>query len=479
MEEEVIETKTESTISTNHVPISDIGKIIADQRTFFNSGETREVRFRIRQLKKLRDALETYESRLLTSLKEDLNKPELEAWSTEMGVLIAEIDFNLCHIRSWVRPQRVPTSLFFMPGKSRIYSEPFGVALIIGPWNFPVKNIFGPALAAMSAGNCSILKPSENAPHTAQVLADMVEEYFDPEYMTVVQGGVPETTELLTHKFDYLFFTGGTEIGKIIYQAAAKHLTPVTMELGGKSPCIVDDNSNIETAAKRIAWGKLLNSGQVCIAPDYVLVRKSVKSELIEKLKKAIDGFYEGDPKGSKDYARIVNDGHFERVKNLIEGDVIIGGETDAKERYIAPTVIDNVKLTDKVMQEEVFGPVLPLIEYEDIDEAISIINKGEKPLALYLFSKSYDTRDKVLAETSSGGVCINETIMNFGSIELPFGGVGNSGFGAYNGKIGFDTFSHKKGVMTKSFMFDVKQKYPPYTRGNLNFIKFAVRRLI
>ncbi len=477
MEEEAIETK--SAVSSNNLPKSDVTKIIDNQRAFFNAGETRGVRFRIRQLKKLREALETHEPKLLEALKADLHKPELEAWSTEIGVMIAEIDYNLSHIRSWVRPRRVPTSLFFMPGKSRIYSEPFGVALIIGPWNFPVKNVFGPALAAMTAGNCCVLKPSEHAPHTAQAIADMVEEFFDPEYLIVVQGGIPETTELLKHKFDYLFFTGGTEIGRIIYQAAAKHLTPVTMELGGKSPCIVDDNSNIELTAKRIAWGKLLNSGQVCIAPDYVLVRKSVKKELIENLRKAISGFYGDDPKATDDYARIINDTHFERVKNLIEGDVVIGGDTDAKERYIAPTVIDNVKITDKVMQEEIFGPVLPLIEYEDIDEAIAIINNGEKPLALYLFAKSYDTRDKVLAETSSGGVCINETIMNFGSIELPFGGVGNSGFGAYNGKIGFDTFSHKKGVMTKSFFFDVKQKYPPYTKGNLNFIKFAVRKLI
>ena len=477
MEEEVIE--TEATVSTNNVPKSDFTALIDKQRAFFNAGETRGVRFRIRQLKKLKEALETHESRILEALKADLRKPELEAWTTEIGVTITEIEYNLSHIRSWVRPKRVPTALFFMPGKSRIYSDPFGVALIIGPWNFPIKNVLGPALGAMTAGNCCVLKPSEHAPHTAVALENMITEFFDPEYLTVAQGGIPETTELLKHRFDYVFFTGGTEIGRIVYQAAAKHLTPVTLELGGQNPCIVDDNSHIEVAARRIAWGKVLNSGQVCIAPNYVLVKKSVKKELIVHLKKAIEEFYGGDAKSTDDFGRIVNDVHFERIKNLIEGDVVHGGETDAKERYIAPTIIDNVKVTDKIMQEEIFGPVLPIVEYETIDEAISIINQGEKPLALYIFAKSYDARDKVISQTSSGGVCINETIMNFGSIELPFGGVGNSGFGAYNGKIGFDTFSHKKGVMTKSFFFDVKQKYPPYTKGNLNFIKFAVRKLI
>jgi aldehyde dehydrogenase (NAD+) len=477
MEEEVIE--TESTVSRNNAPNTDITRLIDKQRAFFNAGETKGVRFRIRQLKNLKEALETHEGSIMLALKADLRKPELEAWSTEIGVIITEIDYNLKHIRSWVRPQRVPTALFFMPGKSRIYTEPFGVALIIGPWNFPIKSVLGPALGAMTAGNCCVLKPSEHAPHTAKALENMISEFFDPEYLVVTQGGIPETTELLKHRFDYVFFTGGTEIGRIVYQAAAKHLTPVTLELGGKNPCIVDDNSHMQVAAKRIAWGKLLNSGQVCIAPNYVLVKKSVKKELIEHLKIAIEEFFGGDAKSTDDFGRIVNDTHFERIKKLIEGDVVLGGDTDAKEKYIAPTIIDNVKVTDKIMQEEIFGPVLPIVEYEDIDEAISIINQGEKPLALYIFSKSYNNRDKIISQTSSGGVCINETIMNFGSVELPFGGVGDSGFGVYNGKSGFDTFSHKKGVMTKSFMFDVKQKYPPYTQGKLNFIKFAIRKLI
>jgi len=477
MEQE--QTDTQQSVSDNNIPKSNIASVVQAQRDFFNSGATRDVKFRIEALKKLKNMLEINEDKILKALNADLRKPALEVYATEMGVLISEIAYNLSHIRSWVRPQRVPTALFFMPGKSRIYNEPYGVTLTIGPWNFPIKNLFGPALGAMTAGNTCVLKPSEGAPHTSKVIAEMVSDHFDGNYIKVVEGGVPETTELLKERFNYVFFTGGTEIGRIVYQAAAKNLTPVTLELGGKSPAIVDDDYNIDVTARRIAWGKFLNAGQVCIAPDYVLVNKKVKSKLVSLLKDMVKEFYGDDPAQSPDFARIVNDKHFNRVKNLIEGDVVIGGESDEKERYIAPTIIDNVKWEDKIMQEEVFGPVLPILEYDDIDDAIEMINKREKPLALYLFSKSFNNRDKVVKSTSSGGVCINETIMNFGSVSLPFGGVGNSGFGAYNGKIGFDTFSHQKGVMTKSFLFDVKQKYPPYTTGKFNFIKFAVRNLI
>ncbi|MBL4576926.1 MAG: aldehyde dehydrogenase [Flavobacteriales bacterium] len=462
-------------------PISDsnMKKIVQKQRDYFRTGETKDVLFRIRALRTLKKAITAHESNLVAALKADLNKPELEAFATEIGVLIAEIDYNISRVRAWSRPERAPTALFFMPGKSRIYKEPFGTTLVIAPWNFPIKNLFGPVLGAMSAGNTCVMKPSELSPHTSAAMKEMIDEYFDPEYLVIVEGGVPETTELLKERFDYMLYTGGTEVGRIIYQAAARHLTPVTLELGGKSPTIVDDDFNIDIVAKRIAWGKCLNAGQVCIAPDYVLVRKGVKDKLIEALKKALDGFYDGDASKGDDFGRIITDKHFERVSNLIEGDIVYGGQTDAKTRYIAPTIIDNVKMTDKVMEEEIFGPVLPIVEYEELDEVIEIINSREKPLALYLFAKSWRVRNRILRNTSSGGVCINETVMNAGSVGLPFGGVGNSGLGAYNGKTGFDTFTHRKGVMTKAFAFDVQQKYPPYTASKLRFIKFAVRRLL
>lgn len=461
------------------VPDSKMKDIIQKQRDYFKTGATKEINFRIRAMGKLREALVKYEPKLLKSLHADLHKPELEAYSIEIGVVIAELDYYISRIRAWARPERVKTALFFMPAKSRIYKEPYGTVLIIGPFNVPVKNIFGPLLGAVSAGNTCVIKPSEQSSHTSAVLKEMFDEFFNPEFLTVIEGGVPETTELLNERFDYIFYTGGAQVGKIIYQAAAKNLTPVTLEMGGKNPTIVDDDCNIATVAKRIAWGKCLNAGQLCVAPDYVLVRRAYKDKLIAALKKAIEGFYGDDPSKTDDYARIVNDQHFERIKNMIEGDIVHGGRTDAKTRYIEPTILDNVTLDSKSMQEEVFGPVLSIIAYDDLDEAIEIINNGEKPLALYIFAQSHKVRKRILNETSSGGVCINETIMNFGSVGLPFGGVGHSGIGAFNGKNGFDTFTHRKGVMTKVFAFDVQQKYPPYTKGKLSFIKFAIKRLL
>ena len=475
---EEIEETNGVTIETE-APDGMMKEIVQKQRDYFNTGATKEVNFRIRALKKLKEALQVHESNLLKALHDDLGKSEQEGYATEIGVTIAEIEYYLSHIRAWARPERVPTPLFFMPGKSRVHKEPFGTVLIIAPWNFPIKNLLGPALGAIAAGNTCVLKPSELSPHTSAALKVLFDETFDTEYITVVEGGVPETTELLEERFDYIFYTGGSSVGKIIYQAAAKHLTPVTLELGGKSPTIVDDDFNIDIVAKRIAWGKCLNAGQVCIAPDYVLVRSTVKDRLVEELKKALEGFYGEEPSKSPDLGRIINDRHFERVRGLIEGNVVYGGQTDAKTRYIAPTIVDDVKLDDKLMTEEIFGPILPIITYDELDEAINIVNSREKPLALYLFAKSWKVRNRILNETSSGGVCINETIMNSGSSELPFGGVGNSGMGAYNGKNGFDTFTHRKGVMTKVFAFDVQQKYPPYTSGKMSFIRFAIRRLL
>ncbi|PCJ87831.1 MAG: aldehyde dehydrogenase family protein [Flavobacteriales bacterium] len=472
---ETVESQPQQPVSSGNP----FAEIVRKQRDFFNSGASKSAEFRIKQLKNLKEAFHKHHENLEKALYEDLRKSKTEAFATEIGIMIAEIEHNMKNIRKWMQPKKVKTPLFFMPGKSRIHYEPFGVSLIISPWNYPVKNLFGPVLGAMTAGNCSVLKPSEVSPYTSAVAKKMVDEFFDPEFMTVVEGGVPETSELLKLKWDYIFFTGGTEIGRIIYQAAAKQLAPCTLELGGKSPTIVDKDINLDVTAKRLCWGKFVNAGQTCVAPDYLLVHKDIKQKLIEKLKETINEFYGENPAESPDLGRIISDRHYNRIKNLIDGDVIFGGQCDESQRYIAPTIIDNVSPDAKVMQQEIFGPILPIIEYENVDEAIAFINDREKPLALYLFSNNENVRRKIIDNTSSGGVCINETIMHMASPEMPFGGVGNSGMGAYNGRFGFDTFSHKKPVMTRSFLFDVKQKYAPFNAKKLNFVKFALKRLI
>lgn len=453
--------------------------IVSKQREFYNTGVTKSESFRREQLTKLKNAIIKYEKELLAALKSDLNKSEMEAYSTEIGITIADIDYNLKRLHKWMKPERVSTPLFFLPGSSWLYKEPYGVSLIIGPWNYPLKNMFGPVVGSMSAGNTMVLKPSELSPATSAVINKMVTETFDPRYVKVVEGGAPETTELLKERFDYILFTGGTEIGRIIYQAAAKNLTPVTLELGGKSPCIVDADTDLDVTVKRIAWGKFVNAGQTCIAPDYILINKKIKPAFIEKMKQTITEFYGADPKASPDFPRIISDRHFERVKKLIEGDVVAGGQTDASQKYIAPTVIDNVTDDHKIMQEEIFGPVAPLVEFDTLDQVINKINSGEKPLALYIFTNDKNFSARIINETSSGAVLVNDVMLHAGHPGLPFGGVGNSGMGAYNGKFGFDTFSHTKPALKRPFMFDVKQKYAPYTQKNVNFIRFAINKLL
>lgn len=454
-------------------------KIVDAQRKYFNTGVTKSYEFRLKQLKQLKAAVEKHEKQIVDALYADLRKPALEAYATEHTITLADLDLAIKNLAGWMRPERVPTPLFFMPAKSRIHSEPYGVTLTIAPWNYPFKNLIAPVIGALCAGNTMVLKPSELAPATSKAIADMVAEFFEPQYMTVVEGGVKETQELLDQKWDFIMFTGGTEIGRIIYQAAAKNLTPVALELGGKSPCIVDSDVNLEVAAKRICWGKFTNTGQICIAPDYIYVQKDIKAKFIELVKKNITEFFGADPKESPDFGRIISNRHFNRIKNLIDGDVIVGGQTDESQKYIAPTVIDNVTTASKVMQEEIFGPIMPIMEYNTIDEVIGHINAGSKPLALYIFTNSSNFSDKIVTETSSGAVLINDVLVHAGHPHLPFGGVGNSGMGAYNGRISFDTYSHRKGVLTRSFMFDVKQRYAPATEKNTNFLKFAIRKLI
>ncbi|MBF2003791.1 MAG: aldehyde dehydrogenase [Synechococcales cyanobacterium M58_A2018_015] len=451
-----------------------IGAIVRRQRAFFNSGQTKSLEFRLTQLKALRQAVIDHQAAVLQALRADFNKPELEAFLTEIGVT-KEIDYAIKHLRRWMQPQRAAVPLEQRPAKARIYPEPLGVVLIIGPWNYPFQLMIAPLVAAIAAGNCALLKPSEVAPHTSRVVAELVQKTFAPEYIATVEGGVEVSQAVLEEKFDHIFFTGGTAIGKIVMAAAAKHLTPVTLELGGKSPCIVDADVQIEYTAKRIAWGKFLNAGQTCIAPDYLLVDRRIKSDLLQALKTAVQEFYGDDPAQSPDYARLVNSKHYTRVAHLIQdGTIVIGGETNPDERYIAPTILTDVSPDAPVMQEEIFGPVLPVLEYDTLDDAIAFVNARPKPLALYLFSRNRAIQERVLQETSSGGVCINDTIMQIAPSSLPFGGVGDSGIGSYHGKAGFDTFSHYKSVLVKPFWFDLKWRYAPYA-GKLDLFKRIV----
>ena len=447
-----------------------VSDIIRQQRDFFATGKTKDVDFRIEQLKNLKSAIVSNQSRIVDAVKADLNRPEYEAYF-EIAA-IAEVNYAIKNVKSWAKPKKVPTSIDQFPASARIYPEPLGVVLIIGPWNYPFQLMISPLVGAIAAGNCAILKPSEIASHTSEVVADMISKTFDPAYIAAVEGGVETSQQLLAKKFDHIFFTGGTKIGKIVMEAAAKHLTPVTLELGGKSPCIVDSDIQLEYTARRIAWGKFINAGQTCIAPDYLLVDKKVKPALMQAIKAALHEFYGDDPQKSPDYSRIINQHHLKRLAEFIkDGEIVAGGKTNAEDKYIAPTVIDKVSWDSPVMQDEIFGPILPVLEYEELGNAIAQINARPKPLALYLFSKDKEKQQRVLRETSSGGVCINDTVMQVGVTTLPFGGVGDSGIGSYHGKASFDTFSHQKSVLQKSFLLDLKWRYAPYL-GKLDLIK-------
>lgn len=448
-----------------------IRAIIQRQRDWFGTGQTKPVEFRLEQLHKLRQAIGKYQPALLEALKADLNKPPFEAFAFEVSAT-QELTYAIKHLRSWVKPQKVPVSIEQRPAKAQIYPEPLGVVLIISPWNYPFGLVLSPLVGAIAAGNCAVIKPSELAPQTSRVMAELIQDTFDPAYITVVEGGVEVSQALLEEKFDHIFFTGGTAIGKIVMAAAAKHLTPVTLELGGKSPCIVDREIHLEHAARRIAWGKFVNAGQTCVAPDYLLVDRTIKPALVEAIKAKIQEFYGDDPAQSPDFGRIINPKQFARLAELLHsGNIVTGGQTDPKSLYIAPTLLEGVSPEDPVMQEEIFGPILPILEYDDLNEAISLINAKPKPLALYIFSKNRQIQERILQATSSGGVCINDTIMQVGVSTLPFGGVGESGIGSYHGKASFDTFSHYKSVLVKPFWLDLKWRYAPY-EGKLDFLK-------
>jgi aldehyde dehydrogenase (NAD+) len=446
--------------------LSEIPKLVASLRGTFEGARTRPMEWRREQLHRLKALLEERESDLLEALAADLGKPRLEGWATDVGIVITEIEYALRHLAGWMKPERVWTPLAQRPGRASIHREPMGVVLVIAPWNYPVHLLLLPMVGALAAGNCVVGKPSEVAAHTSATLARLMPEYLDRDSVAIIEGGVPETQALLAERFDHIFYTGNGRVGRVVMEAAAKHLTPVTLELGGKSPAIVDRDANLDVAARRIAFGKFLNAGQTCIAPDYVLVTREQEQPLIERIGHAIRDFYGPDPAASPDYARIVNDAHFQRLEQFLDnGSPAIGGDRRAGERYIAPTVLRDVAPDSQVMRDEIFGPILPILPVADVDDAIRFVNDRDRPLALYVFSESHAVQERVLAETSSGGACVNTTVMHVAVPELPFGGVGASGMGAYHGRAGFDVFSHKKSVLTKPTRLDPKIPYPPYTK--------------
>jgi len=447
-------------------------ELFQEQKAFFRSGVTRDINFRLAALKKLKEIIAANEKEILTAVYADLHKEEMDAYATEISGVYNEIRLAISNIRGWAAREKVTTPLFMMPSKSYIYKEPYGVTLIIAPWNYPFQLLMIPLVGAIAAGNTAILKPSEVSSHTAAVLNKVINSAFPSQYIHVVCGAAPETQALLELPVDYIFFTGSIPVGKVVMAAAAKNLTPLTLELGGKSPAIVHESANIKTAAKRISLGKFLNAGQTCIAPDYVLVHESVKDALIDEFIKVILKFYGEDASAHPRYCRIINDRHFQRLAALIDGTKIVyGGKTNAADRYIEPTLLYPMDWNDLIMQDEIFGPILPIIPYNDLDEIIRRINHHPKPLALYWFGNNKAIRRRILQEISFGGGAVNNTIMHTVSHYLPFGGVGASGLGQYHGRSSFDTFSHSKSILRSYNVADPSDIAAPHKGGLMKLI--------
>lgn len=452
--------------------MAEISALLERQRACFRSGKTRDVAFRINSLQKLKQAIEANEQALCAALAEDLGKPELEAVISETAMVIREIEFLCRHLRRWAAPQRVRSSLLNFPSRGTVSCEPLGVALIIGPWNYPVQLVLSPLVGALAAGNCALLKPSELAVHTSAVVSRIIAETFDPDHVCVVEGGPEVSQALLEQRFDIVFFTGSTRVGRLVMQAAARHLTPVLLELGGKSPAIVDADANLAIAARRIVWGKFFNAGQTCVAPDYLLVHADVKQALLDRMVTQIGEFYGPDPKLSPDYARIINAAHFERLAGyLADGEIVAGGEADRSRRYLAPTILDGVSWDASVMQEEIFGPILPVLSFTEQEDVVELVERHATPLALYYFSQNTDKQRRIMTARAFGGGCINDTIVHLTEHHLPFGGVGTSGQGRYHGKASFEAFSHRKSVLQRGTWLDLPLRYPPYA-GKLRWIK-------
>jgi aldehyde dehydrogenase (NAD+) len=459
--------------SDDLAPLPDFSALLSNLTATFNSGKTRDLAWRRAQLKAVTRMMNECESDLFAALQSDLGKSAMESFTTETSYVSGDAAYSYKNLSRWTRKKRVSTPIVGQPGKSWVQPEPLGVVLVIGAWNYPVQLSLAGMSAAIAAGNCVVIKPSELAPATSVLLARLVAEYLDPDCIRVVEGAVPETTALLDLPFDHILYTGGGNVGRIVMAAAAKHLTPVTLELGGKSPCIVLPDANLEATAKRIAWGKFTNAGQTCIAPDYILADADTEAMLLPLLEKSIREMFGDDPQTSDSYGRIVNDRHFERVSGFIaSGHVAIGGQCDANDRYIAPTVLTDIETGSAVMQEEIFGPVLPIVRAENLEEAIAYIRSGDKPLAAYIFTNDNGAEKKFLQQVSCGNACINDVMMFMTVHELPFGGVGPSGMGAYSGQRGFETFSHMKAVMKRGWWPDLDVRYAPYTEKKFKFLR-------
>jgi aldehyde dehydrogenase (NAD+) len=451
----------------------DYHPLVERLRTAFSSDRTKSADWRDQQLAALKRMLLEHEGDFLDALGEDLGKPQLEGWVTELSYVTGEIDHCRKHLRRWMRPRKVSTPVFAQPGKSWVQAEPLGVVLVMSAWNYPLQIALAPLAAAIAAGNCAIVKPSELAPATSALIARHLPDYLDAECFAVVEGAVEESTALLRERFDHIIYTGGGTVGRIVMTAAAKHLTPVTLELGGKSPCIVLPDTDLEIAARRIAWGRFLNAGQTCIAPDYVLTDADTEGRLVPLVAEALESMFGEDPQASDSYGRIVNRRHFDRLAGLLaSGTVAIGGRTNRDDRYIEPTVLTGVTPEQPVMQEEIFGPILPILRIESLEDAIEHIRGGDKPLAAYLFSKDEAAQERFLEAVSAGSVCLNDVIMFSAVPELPFGGVGESGMGAYKGERGFLNFSHGKAVMKRSLWPDIALRYAPYTRSKFSLLR-------
>jgi len=448
-----------------------IEEIVNNQRNYYMSGATKPLEFRLTALRKLQQAVRENEKQICDALLKDLNKQPFESYMSEIGMVLDELRFHIRHLPRWIKNKRVPTPLAQFHAVSFTSPEPYGVALIMSPWNYPILLCLDPLIGVISAGNCAVVKPSAYTPATSQVIADIVKSIYPPEYITVVQGGRQENTTLLEQKFDYIFFTGSISVGKAVMEAAAKNLTPVTLELGGKSPVIVDASADLKLAAKRIAFGKLLNGGQTCVAPDYVLVEESLRDTLIRNFQEVLaEMFPDGD---YSDHARIVNERHYQEIKALLEGQkVAFGGVFDDERRMLEPTALINVDPESPVMQQEIFGPILPVLTYKKLDEAIEFVRSRPKPLALYLFTAKKDVEKKVLDNCSFGGGCINDTVIHLATSHMGFGGVGLSGMGSYHGKRSFDTFTHYRSIVRKSTWLDLPFRYFPYTEKKFKLLR-------
>ncbi len=444
--------------------MQNIEQILQSQKEYFFTGETKSESFRLNQLEKLKAAIQRYESEIMDALKADLNKSEFESYSTEIGMLYKEIGFTMKRLKNWMKPEKVKTPLTHFGTKSYIHPEPYGVTLIIAPWNYPFSLQISPLIGAIAAGNCAVIKPSELTPAVSNIISKVISDIYEEKYVAVVEGGVEVSQTLLDQDFDKIFFTGSVNVGKIVMEAASKRLIPVTLELGGKSPAIVDETADLKLAAKRIVWGKFTNSGQTCIAPDYLYVQHSVKSDLIRYMLEYIRELYGDNPLKNEEMTHIVNANHFQRLIRYLEnGKIITGGKVDAEALAIEPTLIEEITWEDPVMQDEIFGPILPILEFDQIREVVENVRLHPKPLALYLFTEKDEHQNYIVDSLSFGGGCINDTLIHVASPYLPFGGVGQSGTGSYHGKASFDAFSHEKSIIKQTNRFDIVFRYPSY----------------